>query len=132
MTECPVEVTVGDETRFLHWGRPTIGDYEVFVVQAFKHNRECIAVTRVKVCPDCAATLTACALKEPDAIQITPFRSAREERDRTLRERLDAAWRYFNLGDFAAAETEAILALSTDRDNVEAQALYSMIASRRG
>ena len=131
MSDCPVEVTVGTETRYLHWGRPTIGDYEVFIVRPFRHHRECVALTRRKVCPDCAATLTACALNEPDAIAVRPFRSAREDRDRSVREKLDAAWRSFNLGDLATAETQALLALGHERDNVEAQALYSMIAARR-
>ena len=130
MLECPVEVTVRDTTRYLHYGRPTIGEYEIFVVHAFRHGRECIAVTRLKVCPDCAATLTACALEARDAIEVKRFRTVKEEVERRRRQTLDAAWRAFNLGDLETADRETSIVLLFEPDNVEAQSLYGLIQSR--
>jgi hypothetical protein len=73
MSECPVEVTTETATHLLHRARRTIGRYEVFVEHGFVETLECVALTLMGVCPDCAATLTALLLDKPDALQMGTF-----------------------------------------------------------
>jgi len=71
MGEVPIQITVDGVTRLLHGGRVTLGRYEVFVVHGFEPaDRECIALSLVGVCADCAATLTAPLLERNDLLQM--------------------------------------------------------------
>jgi hypothetical protein len=94
MWECPLEVTVDTTTRLLHWGRIHFGPYEVFVVHGFVLGEECVAISRLGVCPDCAATLTAPLLGKSDAIQTVSFFDVQLERARRAREAIELARKF--------------------------------------
>ena len=63
MKDHPVELRVGNVTRILHVGRPTIGDYEVLVRHGFiagmPGTNESVSIELRRVCPDTAAHTSA-------------------------------------------------------------------------
>jgi hypothetical protein len=73
--EYPVEARIGGETRLLHRARIHLGRYEIFVVHGFlpgmPGTAECLAISLIGVCTDCAASLTAPLLDAGDGFQIT-------------------------------------------------------------
>jgi hypothetical protein len=73
--EYPVEVRIGGETRLLHRARIHLGRYEILVVHGFlpgmPGTAECLAISLIGVCADCAASLTAPLLDAGDGFQIT-------------------------------------------------------------
>jgi hypothetical protein len=68
MRNYPVELRVGDVTRILHEGRPTIGDYAVLVrngrLWGIPGTDECVSIERRKICPSTAAHNSAQLMKE--------------------------------------------------------------------
>jgi hypothetical protein len=74
MPECPLEITVSGSTRILSAGRPTIGEYEVFVRHGFivgtPGTDECVSISRRGVCPDTAAH-TSAQLIDAEGLTIT-------------------------------------------------------------
>jgi hypothetical protein len=131
MWETPVEVTTEAGTRLLHRGRPTLGIYEVFVVHGFVLGCECVAITLPRVCPDCAATLTAPLLEQSGNFTITPFEDPRLLRELRILLALEAARLHFEKGDLDAAESSAWEAIIYDRENDTARALLERIDERR-
>src|SRR5262245_13917739 len=63
MWDHPVELRVGNVTRILHLGRPTIGDYEILVRHGFiagmPGTAESVSIELRRVCPDTAAHTSA-------------------------------------------------------------------------
>ena len=59
MHNYPVELRVGDMTRILQQGRPTIGEYEILVrhgpIGGIPGIDECVSIERRQVCPSTAA-----------------------------------------------------------------------------
>ena len=131
MWNCPIEVTTETGTRLLHWGRPTLGRYEVFVVHGFVCGRECVAITLPGICPDCAATITAPLLDKPDALQVRPFGDPKEERETRVLFSLEAARIHLEAGELDAAESAVYKALMYERSNEQAQSLLQEIDERR-
>jgi hypothetical protein len=131
MWECPVEVTTETGTRLLHRGRLPLGRYEVFVVHGFILGRECVAITLPRVCPDCAATLTAPVLDKPDALQMRPFGDPKFERDTRVLFAIEGARVHLEAGDLDAAESSVLEALCYERSNEQANALLEEIEGRR-
>lgn len=130
LCERPVQVTIDGITRILHRARIVIGQYEVFVVHGADEGPECMAISRVGVCPDCAATLTAPLLEEEKNVSVRPFESAREWRDTALLFALEEARVRFEAGDVEEAYSSALRALSLDRDSQDAIALVEQIERR--
>ena len=59
MRNYPVDLQVGDVTRILHEGRPTMGEYEILVrhghIWGIPGTDECVSIERLKLCPRTAA-----------------------------------------------------------------------------
>lgn len=72
--ELPLELRVGSERRILYRGRPTIGDYNVFVEHGyylgFPGIDECAAIWLAKGCPEVPAIASAQLLEYPDLSTI--------------------------------------------------------------
>ena len=71
----PAELRVGDVTRILHEGRPTIGDYEILVqhgrIWGIPGTDECVSIERRMVCPKRAAHNSAQLMEtEEDATRL--------------------------------------------------------------
>jgi hypothetical protein len=126
MWECPLEVTVDTTTRLLHRGRIDFGLYEVFVVHGFVLWKECVAISRLGVCPDCAATLTAPLLGKPEALHTVSFRDGRLERMRRAQEAIELAREFPADRAFEAAIESATRALAYDDNSDEARALMRL------
>ena len=132
--ETPVEVTTETGTRLLHRGRPALGRYEAFVVHGFIHGSECMALTCLNVCPDCAATLTAPVINAPDSVKWAPFKSQRDERferDVEVLMRVEKGRVHLDAGELDSAYLASVEALIYDPDNEPAQKLLEEIERRR-
>ena len=75
MRNYPVELQIGDVTRILHEGRPTIGDYDILVqhghIWGDPGMDECVSIERRKVCPKTAAHNSAQSMEaEEDATRL--------------------------------------------------------------
>ena len=127
MAERPVQVRVGDDVRLMHSGRPVMRPFEVFVVHGFVNGEECVAVTRLGSCPDCAATLSAPLLDR--GFEITPFVSRKERREREGRRALDESRTLLSDGDLDGALMYALDAVSkcSDNDAAAAQAQWERV-----
>ena len=132
--ETPVEITTETGTRLLHRGRPDLGRYEAFVVHGFIHGSECVALTCLGVCPDCAATLTAPVINAADSARWVPFKSARDvrfERDVEVLVRVENGRTHLDAGELDRAYLAAMEALIYDPDNEAARRLLDEIERRR-
>ena len=70
--EYPLQVQVGDAVDVLHWGRPTMGDYEILIrrgCRPFPIGSESVSIERRGVCPDTAAHHTA-QLLESEPVEV--------------------------------------------------------------
>lgn len=77
--EVPVQIETALGLRLLHRGRGELGGHDFFVVHGFVRGIECVAISLLGVCPDCAATLTAPLLTKPDAIRMRWFHDPKEQ-----------------------------------------------------
>jgi hypothetical protein len=79
--EYPIGFAVGETTRILHSGRPTINGYEIYMVRGYSAGaRPCVSVANTAVCPDCAASLSALLLdKEGVQLKAWPRLSGDDE-----------------------------------------------------
>ena len=93
---------------------------------------ECMAISRLGVCPDCAATLTAPLFERSGGVEWRPFVAARELRDTEVFFAIEEARVHLAAGDLEEAETSVMFALMLDRDSAEAFALLEEIDLRRG
>ena len=67
MHDAPFELSIAGETRLLHWGRPTMGPFDVFVRHGCRLGGKfdgggqdaCASIERRGVCPDTAAHTSA-------------------------------------------------------------------------
>jgi hypothetical protein len=127
MHEQPVQVKVGGETRLMHRGRPIMRPFEVFVVHGFVEGEECVAVTRLGSCPDCAATLSAPLLDR--GFEIRLFVTPREQRYEEARQALEESRRLLAAGDLDGALVHALEAVDKCRaDDAEAaQAQWDLV-----
>jgi hypothetical protein len=60
--EYPLQVQVGDAVDILHWGRPTMGDFEILIRRGRRPSpfgSESLSIERRGVCPDTASHHTA-------------------------------------------------------------------------
>jgi len=127
--EWPVEVATEAGTRLLHRARIPLGRYEFFVVHGFISGIECLAITFLGVCPDCAATLTAPVLDA--GIKVRPFGDPKLERETNVLFALESARVHFEAGDLDAAEKSAFEVLICESRNEQALALLEDIDRRR-
>lgn len=69
-SEWPIEFHIGQERRLLYGGRPTIGDYEIWVehgaTMALSGVAECAAISHHALCPATAAVCSAQLLEYSD------------------------------------------------------------------
>src|SRR5215471_12268987 len=134
MREIPVEITTEAGTRLLHAGRPTLGRYEAFVVHGFIHGSECMALTNLDTCPDCAATLTADVINAPDSARWVPFKLRRDERferDVEVLVCVRKARAHLDASEFDSAYLAAVEAFVYDPDNDTARRLLDDIERAR-
>ena len=101
-------------------------------MHGFIYGRECVAITFLGVCPDCAATLTAPMLDQEEGVSTRPFGDPKLEREMKLMFALESARVHFEAGDLDAAERSAFEALVCDHLNPQALALLDDIERRRG
>jgi hypothetical protein len=67
--EHPIQFTIGGTTRILHWGRPTVNGYEIYVRRGYGgEGKPCVSIANTAVCPDSAASISALLLarESPD------------------------------------------------------------------
>ena len=72
--ELPLEIAANGQTRLLYRARVRMGRYEAFVIhgalRGLPGTSECMSLSLIGVCPDCAASLTAQLLDRADAVQV--------------------------------------------------------------
>ena len=132
--EAPVQITTEAGTRLLHRGRPSLGRYEAFVVHGFITSHECMALTLLDVCPDCAATLTAPVINAPDSGRWVPFKNLRDEgfeREVEVLMRVKKGRAELEAGHVDSAYLAVVEALIYDPDNEAAKRLFEEIERRR-
>jgi len=70
----PLEVRIGNVTRILDGGRPTIGPYELFVrhgfIMGFPGTDACASIERIRVCPDTAAHHSAELISKHEGVAL--------------------------------------------------------------
>ena len=132
--EVPVQIATEAGTRLLHRGRPDLGRYEAFVVHGFVMDNECMALSLLDVCPDCAATLTAPVINAPDSGRWIPFKALRDEgfeREVEVLMRVKKGRADLEDGKVDSAYLAVVEALIYDPDNEAAKRLLDEIERRR-
>jgi hypothetical protein len=74
LRNCPVELRIGNVTRIIDFGRPTIGPYEILVRHGFLRGMPgtdvCVSIERVRVCPDTAAHHSAELIAKQEGVAL--------------------------------------------------------------
>jgi hypothetical protein len=72
----PVELRIGNVTRIIDGGRPTIGPYEILVRHGFitglPGTDACVSIERIRVCPDTAAHHSAELMSKKEGVGLIP------------------------------------------------------------